>query len=119
MTVWIGTSGWQYRHWRGPFYPPEEPVRRWLELYAALFATVESNSAFYRLPERSTFETWADRTPADFVWAVKVSRYLTHIRRLNEPSEPVELFVKRATGLGRKLGPALLQLPPQLHRDVG
>src|SRR5438128_2165944 len=61
MTVWIGTSGWQYRHWRGPFYPPEEPVRRWLELYAALFATVESNSAFYRLPARRTFEGWADR----------------------------------------------------------
>jgi uncharacterized protein YecE (DUF72 family) len=117
MTVWIGTSGWQYRDWRGPLYPPGLPLDRWLEWYAARFATVESNNAFYRLPERRTFEAWAERTPEDFVMAVKVSRYLTHIKRLRDPAEPVARFVGRVAGLGPKLGPVLLQLPPQLHCD--
>lgn len=116
MTVWIGTSGWQYDDWRDPIYRGQ-PQRRWLEAYAEQFATVESNNAFYRLPERRTFEAWADRTPDDFVMAVKVSRYLTHIKRLRAPAEPVDRFVGRVRGLGRKLGPALLQLPPQLERD--
>jgi uncharacterized protein YecE (DUF72 family) len=117
VAVWIGTSGWQYRDWRGRFYPRELPVSRWLEAYAAGFATVESNAAFYRLPERRTFEDWAARTPPDFVMAVKVSRYLTHIRRLREPAEAVARFVERVAGLGDKLGPVLLQLPPQLRCD--
>jgi uncharacterized protein YecE (DUF72 family) len=118
VTVWIGTSGWQYRDWRGPVYPPNLPLRAWLESYANRFATVESNNAFYRLPERRTFEDWADRTPADFVMAVKVSRYLTHIKRLADPEEPVRRFLDRAGGLGRKLGPVLVQLPPQLRANV-
>jgi uncharacterized protein YecE (DUF72 family) len=118
MPVHIGTSGWQYRHWRDTFYPPGVPQRAWLEFYADRFATVESNAAFYRLPERATFEAWDERTPADFVWAVKVSRFLTHIKRLRDPAEPVERFVTHARGLGAKLGPALLQLPPQLELDV-
>jgi uncharacterized protein YecE (DUF72 family) len=92
-------------------------VSRWLEAYAAGFATVESNAAFYRLPERRTFEDWAARTPPDFVMAVKVSRYLTHIRRLRDPAEAVARFVDRVAGLGDKLGPVLLQLPPQLRCD--
>jgi uncharacterized protein YecE (DUF72 family) len=114
----IGTSGWQYRSWRGPFYPPERPQREWLEHYAERFATVEVNNAFYRLPERSTFVQWAARTPGDFLVAVKMSRYLTHIKRLREPGEPVARFLDRATGLGGKLGPVLLQLPPNLVADV-
>ncbi len=118
VTVWIGTSGWQYRDWRGRLYPQRLPVARWLEHYAAAFATVESNNAFYRLPERHTFEAWAERTPPDFRIAVKVSRYLTHILRLREPEEPVERFVQRVAGLGPKLGPVLLQLPPQLRCDA-
>jgi uncharacterized protein YecE (DUF72 family) len=118
VTVWIGTSGWQYRDWRGRFYPQRLPVGRWLEAYANAFATVESNNAFYRLPERQTFEAWAERTPPDFRMAVKVSRYLTHIRRLRDPEEPVERFVERVAGLGDKLGPILLQLPPQLRCDA-
>jgi uncharacterized protein YecE (DUF72 family) len=119
MPVWVGTSGWQYRDWRGRFYPERLAVRCWLEAYATAFATVESNNAFYRLPERPTFEDWAARTQDDFVMAVKVSRFLTHVKRLAEPEEPVERFVDRARGLGRKLGPALLQLPPQLRVDTG
>ena len=119
MTVWIGTSGWQYRDWRGPFYPAGLAQRAWYESYAERFATVESNAAFYHLPERRVFESWAERSPDDFVMAVKVSRYLTHILKLGDPDEPVERFVTRARGLGSKLGPALVQLPPQLglHRD--
>ena len=85
MTVRVGTSGWQYRDWRPAFYPPRLPQSRWLEHYAAAFATVESNYAFYNLPRAEVFEGWAERTPADFVMAVKVSRYLTHIRRLRQP----------------------------------
>jgi uncharacterized protein YecE (DUF72 family) len=115
--ILVGTSGWQYPHWRGPFYPPGLPQRRWLEHYAESFATVEINNAFYRLPERSTFAGWGERTPAGFVVAVKMSRYLTHIRRLREPDEPVARFRDRVAGLGSKLGPVLLQLPPTLRAD--
>ncbi|WP_432987886.1 DUF72 domain-containing protein [Dactylosporangium sp. CA-233914] len=110
----IGTSGWQYQDWRGRFYPRDVPHRLWLEHYAAAFSTVEVNNAFYRLPERRTFEDWRARTPADFVVAVKASRFLTHVKRLREPTEPVERLMDRAAGLERRLGPVLLQLPPTL-----
>jgi uncharacterized protein YecE (DUF72 family) len=109
----IGTSGWQYRDWRGPFYPPGLPQRLWLEEYVKHFDVVEVNNAFYRLPERATFQQWRERTPAGFRFAVKMSRYLTHIRRLKDPAEPVARFLDRAAGLGDKLGPVLLQLPPR------
>ena len=115
----IGTSGWQYADWRDRFYPTGLPQRRWLEHLSRQFPTVEVNSAFYRLPERSSFEGWASQTPSDFVFAVKVSRYLTHVRRLKEPAEPVARFLDRARGLGDKLGPVLLQLPPNLRADAG
>ena len=119
MKIQIGTSGWQYRDWRPAFYPTGLALGRWLEFYADRFSTVESNNAFYRLPEASVFKAWADRTPDDFVMAVKVSRYLTHLKRLLEPQEPVERFLSHAQHLGSKLGPVLLQLPPQLHADLG
>jgi uncharacterized protein YecE (DUF72 family) len=115
--ILIGTSGWQYRDWRGRFYPAGLPQRSWLEHYADNFATVEINNAFYRLPERSTFEQWRSRTPGDFCVAVKMSRFLTHIRRLRTPEEPVARFLDRARGLGDRLGPVLLQLPPNLRAD--
>lgn len=79
MPIYIGTSGWQYRHWRGTFYPPGVAQRGWLEFYAARFATVESNAAFYRVPEKKTFTDWAERTPDDFAWAVKVSRIFARL----------------------------------------
>ncbi|MGI0151808.1 MAG: DUF72 domain-containing protein, partial [Thermoplasmata archaeon] len=110
MGLKIGTSGWQYDHWRATFYPPGVPKARWLEFYGERFATVESNSAFYRLPERSVFAAWAQRTPDDFEVAVKASRYLTHIRRLRDPEEPVIRLTERLEGLGDKCGPVLLQL---------
>jgi uncharacterized protein YecE (DUF72 family) len=115
----IGTSGWQYRDWRGVLYPPGVPQRRWLEFYAEQFATVENNNAFYRLPSRETFAAWAERTPPDFVMAVKASRYLTHIRRLKDPAEPVSRLLGAAAGLGDTLGPVLLQLPPTWRGDPG
>jgi uncharacterized protein YecE (DUF72 family) len=119
MPLLIGTSGWQYRDWRGPFYPEGLAQARWLEHYARHFQTVEVNNAFYRLPEASTFRSWAERTPDDFVVGVKASRYLTHVKRLRDPAEPVSRFVQRVAHLGPKLGPVLVQLPPNLRRDVG
>jgi len=117
MPVLIGTSGWQYRDWRGGLYPPGLAQRRWLEHYASRYATVENNASFYRLPARQTFADWRARTPDDFVMAVKASRYLTHVRRLRDPAEPVARLLGAATGLGPRLGPVLLQLPPNLPAE--
>jgi len=117
--VHVGTSGWQYRDWRGPFYPTGLPQRLWLEEYCRHFGTIELNNAFYRLPTREAFEGWRERTPAGFVMAVKASRYLTHIKRLRDPEEPVARLMGRAAGLGDRLGPLLLQLPPTLRADPG
>jgi uncharacterized protein YecE (DUF72 family) len=118
VAVHVGTSGWQYRDWRGPFYPEGLPQRLWLEEYSRHFGTIELNNAFYRLPTREAFESWRERTPPGFVMAVKVSRYLTHIKRLRDPEEPVARLMGRATGLGDRLGPLLLQLPPTLRADA-
>lgn len=119
MPILVGTSGWQYRHWRGVLYPDDVPQRRWLEHYASQYATVENDGAFYRLPAKESFAAWQARTPDDFVMAVKASRYLTHVKRLADPAEPVARLVDAAAGLGGKLGPVLLQLPPTLHADEG
>ena len=115
MSVRTGTSGWQYRDWRGTFYPPGTPQRLWLEYYATQFATVENNGTFYRLPSRDTFASWRDRVAGDFVMTVKASRYLTHVRRLRDPAGPVSRLLDAAAGLGDRLGPVLLQLPPDLR----
>src|SRR5687768_884172 len=112
----IGTSGWQYRDWRRPVYGGA-PTARWLDLYSQLFATVEVNSTFYRLPGEGTLGKWAAGTPDDFCFAVKVSRYLTHIKRLREPEDPVRRFRERLVELGPKLGCVLVQLPPNLVCD--
>jgi len=117
MPVLIGTSGWQYRDWRGRLYPAGVAQRRWLEHYASQYLTVENNNSFYRLPAEQMFSGWRDRTPDDFVMAVKASRYLTHIRRLRDPAEPVARLLGAAAGLGPKLGPILLQLPPTLTAE--
>jgi uncharacterized protein YecE (DUF72 family) len=119
MPVVVGTSGWQYRDWRGLLYPPDLPARDWLAYYAGQYATVENNSTFYRLPARDTFEDWQARTPGDFVMAIRASRYLTHVKRLRDPEEPVAKLMAAAAGLGGRLGPVLLQLPPNLTADPG
>ena len=114
----LGTSGWRYEDWRGPFYPQDLPQRLWLEHFATRFATVEINNSFYRLPERATFTKWANRVNPGFCFAVKVSRYLTHVRRLKSPGEAVSRFAGRAEALGAHLGPVLLQLPPTLRAEL-
>jgi uncharacterized protein YecE (DUF72 family) len=114
----VGTSGWQYRDWRGVLYPAGLPQRRWLEHYAERFATVENDGTFYRLPAAETFSGWQARVPADFVMAIKASRFLTHIKRLRDPAEPVDRLMRAAAGLGPRLGPVLLQLPPNLSADA-
>jgi uncharacterized protein YecE (DUF72 family) len=119
MSVLVGTSGWQYQDWRGLLYPPGLGQGRWLEYYAGRYATVENNSSFYRLPSQQTFAAWRDKTPAGFVMAVKASRYLTHVRRLRDPAQPVERLMSAASALRERLGPVLLQLPPNLPADPG
>ena len=109
----IGCSGWQYKHWRGLFYPPGLPQSRWLEYYAERFSTVEINNTFYRLPRPETFSAWAARVPSSFAYAVKASRFLTHLKKLKDPEAPLELLLKRVRRLKRTLGPVLYQLPPR------
>ena len=114
----MGTSGWQYAHWRRVFYPPKLAQGSWLPYFAERFQTVEVNNTFYNLPERSVFESWRRATPDDFVFALKMSRYLTHLKRLHDPQEPVDRFMERAAGLGPKLGPVLIQLPPRYKQNL-
>ena len=119
--VHIGCSGWQYKDWRGRLYPQREPQRRWLELYAERFGTVEVNATFYRLPRRDAVARWAEQTPEGFIFAVKISRYLTHIKRLTGIREGLALFAERIEPLAKadRLGPLLWQLPETFHRDDG
>jgi len=118
VTLWIGTSGWQYRHWRGKLYDGL-PQARWFDRYAEAFATVELNVTFYRQPKPAVFEVWAQRAPDDFVFAVKASRFLTHIKRLREPRDSVDILLEGATRLGSHLGPILIQLPPDMEAAPG
>lgn len=116
--IYVGTSGLSYKHWRNRFYPKKLPAHRWFEHYSRFFDTVELNATFYRPPQRSTFEAWRANAPADFVFAVKGSRYLTHMKRLLAPQEPLERLITSAQGLGDQLGPLLYQLPPTMLRDA-
>src|SRR3954449_12636704 len=113
MAVLIGTSGWQYASWKEPYYGAV-PQRRWYERILADFQTVELNVSFYRLPKRETFAGWRERAPADAVVTVKASRYLTHVKRLRDPGPSVAKLMERASALGPRLGPVLVQLPPDL-----
>ncbi len=119
MSARIGCSGWNYREWRGLFYPPGLPARRWLEHYASHFDTVEVNATFYRLPRRETVARWAEQTPEGFCFAVKASRYLTHVRRLRDVASGIETFEQRIAPLREagRIGPVLWQLPENFHRD--
>lgn len=112
MTTYIGTSGWHYGHWRGPFYPEKLPASRMLEYYQQYFDTVEINNTFYRLPPENAVREWVDGTPAGFRFAVKGSRFLTHMKKLKDPERGIAAFFSRVDLLGRKLGPVLFQLPP-------
>lgn len=114
----IGTSGYDYAHWRGVFYPKGLPKRGWFEHFAAHFDTVEVNNTFYRLPGPDVFDAWREQAPPDFLFALKFSSYATHRKRLREPAEPIARFIHRAQRLGAHLGPILVQLPPRWHVDL-
>lgn len=110
--LWVGTSGYQYNHWRGPFYPQELPKKQWFEYYAKHFDTVEINNTFYHLPSAETFDHWRAQVPEGFVYSLKYSRYGSHIKRLKDPDQHVPTFLEYAQRLGPALGPILVQLPP-------
>jgi uncharacterized protein YecE (DUF72 family) len=117
--VHVGCSGWNYQHWRELVYPRGLPPRRWLEHYATLFDTVEVNNTFYRLPSRDAVAAWVEQTPPGFLFAVKASRFLTHMKRLTDMGQGVERFYDRIEPLveSPKMGPVLWQLPENFHRN--
>jgi uncharacterized protein YecE (DUF72 family) len=111
--IHIGTSGWHYDHWKGPFYPENISAEEMLGYYSGHFATVEINNSFYRLPKKATFKLWKETVSPDFVFALKGSRYITHMKKLKDPSAGVPLLLESAGFLREKLGPLLFQLPPR------
>jgi uncharacterized protein YecE (DUF72 family) len=119
MSLRVGTSGYQYLHWRDVLYPGGLPLRGWLARYAASFDTVELNATFYRLPSAAAVDRWREVVPPGFLFAVKGSRYLTHLRRLRDAGEGLRRFFEPVARLGEALGPVLWQLPPQLGPDPG
>lgn len=114
----VGTSGWSYNHWRGLFYPVDMPPRRWFAHYYRHFSTVEINYTFYRLPAEKTFVRWREESPAQFVYALKAPRTITHFRKLRRTQGTLDRFLERARLLGSKLGPILYQLPPNLRFEA-
>jgi uncharacterized protein YecE (DUF72 family) len=114
----IGTSGWHYSHWSGPFYPAELPKNKWLEFYSRHFDTVEINNTFYHQPKLQTFKNWQKQAPKNFLFTVKANRFITHIKRLKDVEEPLERFFTGAQLLKKNLGPILYQLPPSMHKDL-
>lgn len=108
----IGCSGWNYDHWKGLFYPEKSSSRDWFGEYSSVFSTVEINNTFYQLPSVSTFERWRDQAPRGFIYAVKANRFITHMKKLTDPEEPLDRFLSRTRVLAGHLGPILFQLPP-------
>lgn len=116
--VHIGTSGWHYKHWEGEFYPKDLPAKQQFSFYARHFKTVELNNPFYRLPTDSTFIAWRENSPRNFLYAVKASRFITHMKKLKEPEWSTTKFFHGAELLDEKLGPILFQLPPRWQRNT-
>ena len=112
--IHIGTSGWSYKHWKNLFYPQGLAATKWLSYYTAIFSTTEINGSFYRLPSAETVEKWTERVPADFIFCPKMSRYLTHMKKLRDPEEPMERFFSVFHAMKQKMGPVLVQLPAML-----
>ncbi len=118
--AFIGCSGWNYRHWgEGVFYPPGLRQSSWLDFYCHHFRTVEINNTFYRLPEERVFVRWRETAPQGFVYAIKASRFITHIKRLQGPETATANFLEKASALKETLGPILFQLPPSYRLDLG
>lgn len=116
-TYHVGTSGWHYDHWKGPFYPASMSSEAFLGYYIERFQTVEVNNTFYQLPEESTLRGWRDSVPDDFLFAIKANRYITHMKKLSDPEAPVSTMLSRVSVMGNKAGPILFQLPPRWHSD--
>ncbi len=114
MEIRVGTSGWNYPHWRDIFYPENLAKGKWLEFYSKYFDTVELNATFYRLPVEKTFQNWYKRTPSGFIWAVKASKFITHTKRLKDVQDALKRFYNSVSQLKEKCGPILFQLPPSL-----
>jgi len=117
MKYYIGCSGWHYEQWRRFYYPDKLPRAKWLQFYAGQFSTVELNNSFYKLPSEKAFTTWRESTPDNFIFAVKASRFITHIKRLKNLGSAVDNFLSRTVLLEEKLGPLLYQLPPNMKRN--
>jgi uncharacterized protein YecE (DUF72 family) len=116
--IHVGCSGWVYKHWTGVFYPEDLPQKRWFEYYSSEFDTVEINASFYRVPLASTFDGWREKAPPGFHYAVKVNRFITHLKKLVGVDEEIDRFIALARPLRPALGPLLYQLPPSLHKDL-
>jgi uncharacterized protein YecE (DUF72 family) len=118
MRLRVGTSGFAYKEWKGSFYPRDLPAGDMLRYYAERFPAVEINNTFYRMPSVATLEGWAQQAPEGFVFVLKASQQITHRKRLNDVAEPVDIFFRNATVLGTRLGPVLVQLPPNMKKDT-
>ncbi len=116
-SIYIGTSGWNYDHWQGPFYPQDVEKQKWLEYYQERFLSVEINNSFYQLPDKKTFAGWKNTVREDFIFSVKASRYITHMKKLKQPKEALHNFTDNVISLEEKLGPLLFQLPPNWKRN--
>ncbi|MDP8214741.1 MAG: DUF72 domain-containing protein [Candidatus Euphemobacter frigidus] len=119
VAINIGTSGWHYRHWKGPFYPRSLPSSDWLKYYAGHLSTTEINNTFYQLPGKKTLAGWKNIVPRDFVFSVKASRYITHMKKLKDPEKTLPAFLNRISALKETLGPILFQLPPHWRCNPG
>ena len=116
--IHIGTSGWHYQHWKGPFYPEELSDKFLFKHYIKFFHTAEINNTFYQVPEQKTFAHWRDSAPDGFLFSIKASRYITHMKKLKDPDEPISNFISGVTALDEKLGPILFQLPPKWNFNL-
>lgn len=118
MNLYVGTSGYSYKEWKGNFYPEDLPAGQMLRFYGERFRSVEINNTFYRMPKASVLETWAGDVPADFKFVLKASQRITHFQRLKDSDDSVSYLLEKAATLGDKLGPLLFQLPPNLKKDA-
>jgi uncharacterized protein YecE (DUF72 family) len=118
MNLFVGTSGYSYKEWKGNFYPEDLPDKKMLGYYSERFSTVEINNTFYRMPKREVFESWKEQVPATFKFILKAPKQITHIKPLKEKESPVEYFLKTSSVLDEKLGVYLFQLPPYLRKDI-
>ncbi|MGM0368303.1 MAG: DUF72 domain-containing protein [Actinomycetota bacterium] len=117
-SIYIGTSGYSYKNWAGDFYPEDIKKDKWLQFYSSKFDTVEINNTFYNLPQKKTFRNWAKKTPENFLFSIKASRYITHMKKLKDCKQPLDNLLEVSSGLGKKLGPILFQLPKNLKKNA-